>query len=318
MAYRSPDITVEVTERLQILKRASWAGIIGNILLAGLKIAAGLLSGSLAVVGDGIDSLSDVVTSMVTLYAAQAGAAPPDKEHPWGHGRVETIATKTLSLVIIMAGVQLLILAILKLTGDKVSELPGLFALLASGISIVGKILLMVYKRAAGRKANSKMMLADAVNMRNDIFLSLTVLFGVFFTRILDLPIIDLVAGFLVSLWIIRSGISVFLSASIELMDSVEDTGIYREVFTAVDEVEGVSNPHRVRIRGLNSLYVIDLDVEVDGALTVNEAHAMACEVEDHIRRRIQKVYDIMVHVEPAGAGEHKEAYGLVPGDLEK
>ena len=317
MPYRTQAVTPESRARLQILKRASWAGIVGNLLLSGLKIAAGFISGSLAVVGDGIDSLSDVVTSMVTLYAAKAAAVPPDPEHPWGHGRAETIATKTLSLIIIMAGLQLLIMTFRKITGAELAELPGRIALLASGISIFGKFGLAIFKHSAGRRAASRMMLADALNMRNDIILSLTVLAGVFFTRILHMPIIDVISGFLVSLWIIFSGIQVFLTTNTELMDSVEDTDVYRQVFEAVKAVNGVSTPHRVRIRRLNSLYVIDLDVEVNGNICVAEAHEMACALEDEIKRRIKKVYDIMVHVEPSGEGKHTEGYGLVPEDLD-
>jgi len=310
--------SISPEKRLKLLKKASWAGIIGNLLLSALKISAGLVSSSLAVIGDGIDSLSDVVTSMVTLYAAKAGAAPPDPEHPWGHGRVETIATKTLSLIIIMAGLQLLTMTVRKITGAEISEIPGQFALIASGVSIVGKTLLAAYKYHAGRITESQMMQADAINMRNDILLSFAVLTGVFFTRILHLPILDVTAGFAVSLWIIISGIKVFLNTNTELMDSVDDKSVYMHVFEAAAMIDGVSNPHRVRIRGLNSLYVIDMDVEVDGNLSVAEAHSLACSLEVEIRRRIKKVYDIMVHVEPAGVADHVEGYGLVPGDIDR
>ena len=305
-------------KRLSLLKKASWAGIIGNLFLSILKITAGIIASSLAVIGDGIDSLSDVVTSMVTLYAAKAGAVPPDPDHPWGHGRVETIATKTLSLIIIMAGLQLLSMTVRKLTGAEIVEIPGKLALAASGISIAGKSMLAGYKFHAGRITESHMMRADAINMRNDILLSFAVLTGVFFTRILNLPILDVTAGFAVSIWIIISGYKVFLHTNTELMDSVEDKTVYRHVFEAVETIQGVSNPHRVRIRGLNSLYVIDLDVEVDGNLTVSEAHCLACTLEVEIRRRIKKVFDIMVHIEPAGVPDHQEGYGLVPEDIEK
>ena len=302
--------------RLSVLKKASWAGIVGNLLLSALKIISGLISGSLAVIGDGIDSLSDVVTSMVTLYAAKAGAAPPDPEHPWGHGRMETIATKTLSLIIIMAGLQLLTMTLRKLTGTVSSELPGVIALIASGISILGKTALAAYKYRGSRITGSRMMQADAVNMRNDILLSFAVLAGVFFTRILNLSLIDILTGLSVSVWIIISGVKVFLHTNTELMDSIDDKDVYRHVFEAANAVQGVSNPHRVRIRGLNSFYVIDLDVEVDGSLSVSEAHNLACTLEMEIRNRVRKVYDIMVHVEPAGVADHLEGYGLVPGDI--
>ncbi len=316
---KKPEIEpISPEKRLTVLKKASWAGIIGNLLLSALKITAGLISSSLAVVGDGIDSLSDVVTSMVTLYAAKAGAAPPDPEHPWGHGRVETIATKTLSLIIIMAGLQLLTMTAKKITGADITDIPGKFALLASGISIIGKSALAAYKFHAGRITESQMMHADAINMRNDILLSFVVLTGVFFTRILNLPILDIAAGFAVSIWIIISGIKVFLNTNTELMDSIDDKNVYCDVFQAAEMIQGISNPHRVRIRGLNSLYVIDMDVEVDGNLSVSEAHSLACSLEVEIRNRIKKVYDIMVHIEPAGVPDHLEGYGLVPDDIRR
>ncbi len=317
-APNNPNEKPNEEARLKLLKKASWAGIVGNALLSSLKIVAGWISGSLAVVGDGIDSLSDVVTSIVTLYAAKTAAMPPDPEHPWGHRRAEAIATKTLSLVIIMAGLQLLILTVKKLTGSVTTELPGSLALIATGISVLGKLGLAGYKFHAGRVCESEMMKADAINMRNDIILSLVVLIGVFTTRILKIPIIDILAGFGVSVWIIVVGIQVFLHSNTELMDSIDDPDLYRHVFEAVDAVEGVFNPHRVRIRSLNALYVIDLDVEVNGKLSVSEAHRLACKVESEIRRRVKKVFDIMVHIEPAGVADHEEGYGLVPEDLNK
>jgi cation diffusion facilitator family transporter len=303
-------------KRLKILKQASWTGIFGNLALSGLKIIVGLITGSLAVVGDGLDSLSDVVTSMMTLFVSKAAAEPPDPEHPWGHGRAETIATKTLSLIIIMAGLQLLIMSFKKLTGSAETVVPGRLALIASGISVLGKGLLAYYKHHAGRITNSRMMLADAVNMKNDIILSLTVLIGVFFTRILGMPVIDILAGLLVSGWIIFSGVQIFLRTNTELMDSIDDKDIYKQVFEAVDSIDGVENPHRVRIRGLNSLYVIDMDVEVDADITVAEGHQLASRLEKEIRRRVRNIFDIMVHIEPAGVDHPKEGYGLSPEDM--
>ena len=315
MITEGPPLTTQ--SRLIIIERASWLGIAGNLLLAALKVPVGLISGSLAVAGDGIDSLSDVVTSIVTLYAARAAAVPPDREHPWGHARLETIAGKTLSFIIVTAGGQLMIITITRLFGGLPSPLPTPLALYAALLSIVGKALMAALKFRAARITESPMMQADAVNMRSDILLSLTVLIGILGTRIFALPLIDLIAGFGVSLWIIIIGIRLFLRTNSELMDSVENPAVYREVFAAVDTVPGVSNPHRVRIRRLNAFYVIDLDVEVDGTISVHQAHELACRLEKEIRGRIPKVFDIMVHVEPAGAARHQEGYGLIPADMD-
>lgn len=303
--------------RLKIIERASYLGIAGNLILAVLKISLGLLSGSLAVVGDGIDSLSDVVTSLVTLYAARAAAAPPDREHPWGHARLETIAGKTLSFIIVTAGGQLMIFTLTRLLRGPSPPLPAPPALYVAGLSIMGKAIMAAGKFRAARITESPMMRADAVNMRSDILLSLAVLIGILGTRIFALPVIDLIAGFGVSLWIIITGIRLFLGTNSELMDAVDNPGVYREVFAAVNAVHGVSKPHRVRIRRLNAFYVIDLDVEVDGEISVREAHELACRLEKEIRGRIPKVFDIMVHVEPAGAARHQEGYGLIPEDMD-
>ena len=303
-------------ERLKILKRASWIGILGNLFLSGLKVGVGVLSGSLAVIGDGIDSISDVVTSLVTLYASKAAAAPPDPEHPWGHGRVETIATKTLSLIIVMAGLQLALLSGRKLMGWTDTFIPTQAALVVTGVSILGKALLATIKFQAAKKTQSRMMRADAMNMRNDILLSFTVLAGLLFTQFLNLPILDVLFGLGISIWIIVSGLRIFLHANTELMDSVEDREVYRQVFAATEKVPGVQNPHRVRIRRLNALYVVDLDVEVDGNLTVEQAHALACQLEKEICASVGNIYDIMVHIEPEGCEIHQEGYGLVPDDV--
>lgn len=316
--YDNQRVNQTPEERLHLLKTASWIGICGNFILAGMKIIAGMLSGSFALIGDGIDSLSDVITSIVILYAATVGAAPPDPEHPWGHGRLEIIATKTLSLLMIVAGLQILILTIRRLMDADMTGIPGRIGLYAIGVSIVGKACLAVYKFRVSKITESQMIATYAQNMLNDILLSVLVLAGILFTRVFHLPVIDLLTGFGVCVWIVTSGIRIFLRTNSELMDSMDNPQVYREVFAAVEVIEGVFNPHRVRIRGINAFYVIDLDVEVDGNLSVNQAHELACELEAEIRKRVKKVFDIMVHIEPIGGGHHQEGYGLIPSDIRK
>jgi cation diffusion facilitator family transporter len=304
--------------RIQIIKRASWIGILGNGLLALLKVGAGILSGSMAVIADGIDSITDIFTSMITLITARIINEPPDMEHPWGHTRAETIATKGLSFIIFFAGSQLFLSTGKHFLSGELRELPGKAALVVTGISIAGKIFLTIYKHRAGRKADSSMLIADAKNMQNDIYLSLAVLLGLTGTYILDMPFIDSLTGFLLSLWIMKSAWDLFMETSMELMDSMADPSVYRTVFEAAAGTRGVVNPHRARIRKLNTLYDIDLDIEVDGQLRVWDAHAIAAEVEANIKAVLPDVFDIMVHVEPVGNLELGEQYGLCPEDLEE
>ncbi|MDC7233782.1 MAG: cation diffusion facilitator family transporter [Spirochaetales bacterium] len=304
-------------QRITIIRRASWRGIIGNALLALLKIIVGLLSGSMAVIADGIDSATDIVTSLITLLTSAIISEPPDKEHPWGHARAEAIATKALSFFIFFAGAQLLITAVQSLISDAQREMPGKWALLATGVSIVMKLLLALDKYNAGRKTKSSMLVADAQNMRNDIFLSLAVFIGLGGTYYFKMPVIDSITGLLLSLWILKSAYSLFMETSTELMDSVSDQSVYCTVFKAATETEGVLNPHRARIRKLNMLYDIDLDIEVSGSLSLTAAHSIAVQVEENIKKALpDAIFDIMVHVEPEGNVESEEQYGLTPNDV--
>jgi len=302
--------------RINIIKRTSWIGIFGNASLALIKIIVGLLSGSVAVVADGIDSSTDIVTSLITLFTANIISAPPDREHPWGHSRAETIATKSLSFFIFFAGAQLFISTVENLIARSTRDLPGEWALLATGISIIGKILLALNKYKAGKLTKSSMLIADAKNMRNDIILSLSVLVGLGLTYLFKMPLVDMVTGLLISLLIMKSAYSMFMETSIELMDSVTDHSVYTTVFNAATATPGVINPHRARIRKLNNLYDIDLDIEVSESLSLKDAHKIAIKVEENIKTALPEIFDIMVHVEPEGNVESGEQFGLKPEDV--
>ncbi len=307
------------SDRVKTIRSASLRGIVGNALLALLKVVIGILSGSMAVIADGIDSATDIVTSLITLFTSNIISEPPDKEHPWGHARAEAIATKALSFFIFFAGAQLFISAVRMLTAGEVRDIPGKWALLATGVSIVMKIFLAMDKFIAGKKTESSMLIADAKNMQNDIFLSLAVLVGLGGTFYFNLPVIDSVTGLILSLWIMKCAYSMFMETSIELMDSVSDQSVYNTVFQAAVETEGVLNPHRARIRKLNMLYDIDLDIEVEGSMSLSEAHDIAVLVEERIKTALpDKIFDIMVHVEPVGNVESDEQFGLTPEDLEE
>lgn len=289
----------------------------GNGILALLKIVAGLVAGSLAVVGDGIDSSTDVVISLVTLAAAAVIAKPSDREHPYGHARAETTATTILAFIIFFAGAQLFLSTIHTLRSGEARQLPSTLALWATIASIMGKILLAWTQFSAGKRCSSSMLVANGKNMRNDVIMSAGVLFGLTLATIFRAPIIDSIMAIAVSFWVMKSAIGVFREATEEIMDGMADPGLYRSVFEAVRSISGAGNPHRARVRRLSSLYDIDLDIEVDGNTTVNEAHEIAQSVERAIKQRIENVYDIVVHVEPAGRGEHEEQYGLKEGQLE-
>jgi cation diffusion facilitator family transporter len=307
-----------MTSRLQGIRRASLIGLWGNAALASSKIVVGLLAGSLAVVGDGIDSSTDVVISLMTLAVSRYMAKPSDKEHPFGHGRAETIATSVLAFIVFFAGAQLFIRTLEHLAGGAAREIPHPAALYVTGLSIAGKLLLAWSQHRFGKKYKSEMLIANSRNMRADVLISTAILTGLFFTVILELPILDPLTALLVSLWILKEGLDIFRSVNMELMDGNTNKDLYRAIFEAVRRVEGAGNPHRARIRKIASLYDIDLDIEVDPRMQVSQAHGIAVQVEKAIRAKIDNVFDVMVHVEPEGNTEENESYGLSETEIKE
>jgi cation diffusion facilitator family transporter len=269
------------------------------------------MSNSVAVISDGVDSALDVLTSGITLIAATITGKPPDIDHPYGHSRAETIATKSLSFVIFFAGAQLAISTVGALIRGDARVIPAPIALYATGISVIGKALLAIYKYRIGKQTGSAMLVADAQNMRADIVISLSVLIGLGFTFLLELPILDRITALCVSIWIMYLAFKIFLQTNEELMEGFGDSQIYQSIFDAIERVPGAEHPHRARIRTVGIYRVVDLDIEVDGSLSVADAHEIARRAERAVCEAVDNVYDVIVHVEPIGNVERYERYGL-------
>ena len=295
--------------RNQYIKKASWVGIIGNTILAIAKIVIGFISGSMAVIGDGIDTATDILTYFITLLAARIMNKPPNYKYPYGYNRAEAVATKALSFVIFFAGAQLFLSTLLKVINNEPRNIPSLLAIYVTIFSIISKAGLAIYQFKIGRKIESNMIIANAKNMRNDILISSSVLVGLLFTQVFKLPVLDLLTAMAVSIWIMKAGFEIFMETSRELMDGVDNPEIYYKIFDAVEEA-GAVHPHKVRIRKHSNLYTVDLDIEVDGKLSIEEGHEISKRVENNIKEKLENVYDVMVHVEPSGNIE-KEQYGL-------
>lgn len=309
-------VKTDLGERAALLRRASLVALFGNLTLAASKIITGIVSGSLAVVGDGIDSSVDVLVAAMQLVIAGIAARPADSGHPWGHGRAETVGTAGLSFLILFAGVQLILHSAADLLGGVEREVPGPAAIAVTLVSIAGKLLLAGNQYRMGKKSGSALLSANAKNMTADVVTSVGVLAGLLFSEFFDIGGIDSAAAMLVGLWVIKAAVGIFIEANAELMDGgdLKDMeGQYRAVFEAVHSVPGAGNPHRTRIRRIAGFLDIDIDVEVDGSLSVRDAHVIASHVEDAIRLRLENVFDIMVHIEPAGdsSSVENEAYGL-------
>ena len=225
--------------REKILIRTSWVSTIGNAILSASKIIIGLFVGSLAVLGDGIDSATDVIISIVMIFTARIMNRPPSKKYVFGYEKAEGIATKILSLVIFYAGMQMLLSSVANIFSDATKEVPSAIAIYVTVFSIIGKLLLAHYQYKQGKRIDSSMLTANAINMRNDVIISSGVLVGLVFTFIFKLPILDSITGLIISLFIIKSSVSIFIDSNVELMDGVKDVNVYNKIFEAVEEVPG-------------------------------------------------------------------------------
>jgi cation diffusion facilitator family transporter len=302
--------------REKILIRTSNISAIGNAILSVSKIAVGVVSGSLAVLGDGIDSATDVLISLVMIATARIMNRPPNRKYVYGYEKAESVATKILSFVIFYAGIQLLVSSVQSFFSSVPKEMPTVIAIYVTVFSILGKLALAWYQFRQGKRAESSMLTANAVNMRNDVLISISVLIGLAFTFILKMPVFDSIAGLIVSFFILKSAVGIFMESNVELMDGVKDESIYQKIFEAVDKTPGAMNAHRVRSRQIGSMCQIELDIEVDPSITIKEAHDISDVVENNIRQMVKNVYDIIIHVEPRGECSKNEKFGIDKGDL--
>jgi cation diffusion facilitator family transporter len=311
-------MTADIARKAQLIKIASFTALAGNTLLAAIKIGTGIYADSLAVLGDGIDSSVDVLIAIMSLIVARIISRPADQDHPWGHGRAETVATALLASTLFFAGAQLILNSGRDIFFGERRGVPSAPALAGTVISIGGKALLAWTQYLFGKKAGSSMLRANAKNMSGDVILSAGVLAGLGLSMFFKVGLIDSAAAILVGLWVIKSAVGIFLEANTELMDGGSNREFYQAVFTAVRSVEGAGNPHRVRMRRIAGLWDIDIDIEVAYDITVSQAHQIATNVERAIKERVEAVYDIMVHIEPAGFNHKREGYGLSEAVLEQ
>lgn len=305
------------------IRVAGMLSLVTNAILALAKLVTAYFSSSLALLGDGLDSLTDVLIALATLVTSSVISRAEDKEHPWGHERAETVTTLVLSFIIFFAGSQVIVQCAKRifevLTQEKIilQEIKK-EAIIVSIISISGKSLLALAQYHYAKLSSSPMILANAWNMKSDILLSLAVLIGLVLSKIFKMPLLDPLVALLVGIWIVKNAISLFFKMNFELMDGNKDDSLYKKVFEACLSVEGVQNPHKARIRKMASHFDIDLDIEVDPLLSVYDAHEKAERVEEAIRALIPEAYDVLIHIEPLGSSGHqaKEKFGLTPQDV--
>jgi len=296
------------TDRFAKAETGAWVGIIGNILLAGVKGIAGFLSGSQALIADAFHSASDVAGSFAVLVGLKAAKRPPDKDHPYGHGKAESIAAIVVSVLLLVVGIELAISAAKSIWNGQV-VVPEWYALAAIILSIVAKESMFQYKFRLGKRLSSQALIANAWEHRSDVYSSIAALAGVGGAMIGGklgiswLLYLDPIAGAVVALLVLRMGYRLVLDSIHSTMDHVLHDEDANPLIRAVQSVDGVITVDELRAREHGHYVIVDVKISVNPRLTVAEGHTVAKRVKKHLLQRFIHVADVFVHVNPFDPG---------------
>lgn len=287
---------------MQIGQRVAAVGMVVSGALAVIKILAGLAGHSTAVVADGLESASDVLASGFVLLGLTLAAIPPDENHPYGHGRVETLSGLMIGLIL-TAGGSLIAYGSIQRVGRPAAPLAA-FVIWPLAASLVSKFALAVFKFRWGRKLGSDSLVADAWNDAMDTLSALAALTAVGLT--LSDPVryrdADRYGGFVVGLVVVTVGIRVAYQTAMQLMDTMPEERLMNQIRSVAAGVQGARGVEKCFARKTGLRYHVDLHLEVDPDMTVRQSHEIAHNVRLRILESLDWVADVLVHVEPHNA----------------
>ena len=289
-----------MTEFQRIANRVSLITIFENLILTALKLFAGVWAHSSAMISDAIHSASDVFSTVVVIIGVKLASKEADKEHPYGHERMECVAAILLSMVLFITGLSIGIDAAKTiLEGDYSQiEVPGMLALVAAIISIVTKEAMYWYTRYYAKKIDSSALMADAWHHRSDAFSSVGALIGIGGAMI-GYPVMDAVASLVIFVFIAKAAFEIFKDAMGKMVDRACDEEMEQSLFNCAMEHEEVKGVDMLQTRIFGNKIYVDIEILVDGSYTLQKAHEIAEEVHDKIEQNFPKVKHIMVHVNP-------------------
>lgn len=284
----------------QIAMKVSRISIIGNIILSGFKLFAGIVAQSAAMISDAVHSMSDVFSTIIVMIGIKLANKKPDKEHPYGHERFECVAAIVLAAVLFATGAGIGWSGIKKAIAGNYGDLaiPGILALVAAIVSIIVKEAMYWYTRGAAKRINSSALMADAWHHRSDAFSSVGSFAGIFGAR-LGFPILDPLACIIICLFILKAAIDIFRDAVGKMTDRAcddETIAKMRDLILSRKSVEGIDG---LKTRLFGDKIYMDVEIRVDALVRLEEAHLVAQAVHDVIEEQFPKVKHCMVHVNP-------------------
>ena len=285
-------------EETRIIKKLSRVGIWGNVLLAGFKLAAGIMGNSSAMVSDAVHSLSDVFATFVAYLGVRLSMKPEDENHPYGHERLECVASLILGLILAGTGIGIGYTGIQKIMSHEKLVIPTMLPLVAAVISIVVKEAMFWYTMIYAKKLNSSAFKADAWHHRSDALSSIGSFIGIGLSMI-GFPIMDPIASLVICLFILKVAYDISRDALDKMLDTSCDKDFEENLRSFIEDQPGVEHIDLLHTRQFGNKIYIDLEIAAQRDISLVEAHEIAESVHNSVENKYPNVKHIMIHVNP-------------------
>ncbi|MBY5956542.1 cation diffusion facilitator family transporter [Membranicola marinus] len=289
-----------IQSRIKTAIRAAQYSIVGNLFLAGIKIVVGVLGHSFAMIADGIESVSDILSSILVWVGLRYAARPPDRNHPYGHGKAEPLVTFAVVGLLIASSIFIIIQSIYYIRHPHSDPEP--YVLIILGLIILIKEGFYQWMRRKGEQTKSRMLEADAWHHRSDAITSLAAFIGISVAVVMGegYEAADDWAALVAAGIILYNAYRIFRPALSEVMDENTHHDLIESIRILAIEVDGILDTEKCYIRKNGMLYHVDLHAIVNGRITVYEGHELAHRLKDHLKDSLPEIADVHIHVEPA------------------
>lgn len=286
-----------------VIRNLSLVSVVGNAVLSGFKLFAGIVGNSGAMISDAIHSFSDVLTTLIAWIGVKVSKRAADHSHPYGHERMECVASLVLGLVLMATGIGVGKVGIENILSGQYETLavPSAIALVAAIVSIVGKEAMYWYTRYYAKLINSAAFLADAWHHRSDAFSSIGSLIGIG-GAMLGFPVMDSVASVVICLFIVKVAYDISKDALVKMLDTSCGEDYEKRLSEHIAGQQDVASVDLLRSRMFGNRVYIDLEISVDGNKSLRDAHEVAERVHQNVERQFPDIKHIMIHVNPANS----------------
>ena len=294
----TPQIMSDIQDKKSATQRVTLVGAVVNTLLAIAQLVGGFFTASQALIADGFHTLSDLVSDFVVLFASHHANKEADEEHPYGHGRIETVATVILGLILAGVAVGIFMRAWERLFADELLVAPHPWALAFAALAILAKEGLFHYTMRAAKRVKSKLLQANAWHHRSDVVSSAVVLLGIGGAQ-LGFPWLDGVAALVVAVMIMYMAGRMILDSTSELVDTGMEPEEAEVVRQFIDGLPGVVSVHMLRTRLMGGQIFADAHIQVQSHISVSEGHHVAESVMQQLKARFPEMNDVTMHIDP-------------------